>query len=394
MDKSRENNSHHSQPQIHPPKVEIGNYELDTWYSSPYPAEYVSGDKIFVCEFCLSYMKCHFTLSRHNMKCPSYCPPANEIYRTKHEITNLGTTELSVYEVDGAKSKLYCQNLCLLAKLFINHKTLYYDVDHFLFYILTINDHIGSRIVGYFSKEKHARLKNNVSCIMVLPQYQGFGFGRYLIEFSYLLTKKENSLGSPEKPLSELGRISYTSYWKYSILKVFEQFEKENIQCASIQDISERTSMRQEDVESVLQDDLKILRPNKKGLFIKDKYKVAEPKISVNAQDLRWTQYVSKYAKMRIKDEDEEDEEQEANNHDQNDNEDVKNVKNVKNINNIIKNGGHEDVINNNNDDGDDDDDETDIDDVTVISESFGEDSRGISTLSQCIGLSKSLASN
>ena len=31
--------------------------------------------------------------------------------------------------------QVYCQNLCLLSKLFLDHKTLYYDVDPFLFYI-------------------------------------------------------------------------------------------------------------------------------------------------------------------------------------------------------------------------------------------------------------------
>lgn len=44
------------------------------------------------------------------------------------------------------------QNLCLLAKLFLDHKTLYYDVDSFLFYILTENDAFGCHLVGYFSK--------------------------------------------------------------------------------------------------------------------------------------------------------------------------------------------------------------------------------------------------
>ena len=42
------------------------------------------------------------------------------------------------------------QNLCLLAKLFLDHKTLYYDVDPFLFYILTEVDDRGAHIVGYF----------------------------------------------------------------------------------------------------------------------------------------------------------------------------------------------------------------------------------------------------
>ena len=35
---------------------------------------------------------------------------------------------MSVFEVDGYIHKLYCQNLCLLAKLFLDHKTLYFDV--------------------------------------------------------------------------------------------------------------------------------------------------------------------------------------------------------------------------------------------------------------------------
>jgi histone acetyltransferase MYST1 len=54
-------------------------------------------------------------------------PPGNEIYRKG---------ALSVFEVDGRDHKLYCQNLCLLAKLFLDHKTLYFDVDPFLFYVL------------------------------------------------------------------------------------------------------------------------------------------------------------------------------------------------------------------------------------------------------------------
>lgn len=49
-------------------------------------------------------------------------------------------------------STIYCQNLCLLAKLFLDHKTLYYDVEPFLFYVLTQNDGKGCHLVGYFSK--------------------------------------------------------------------------------------------------------------------------------------------------------------------------------------------------------------------------------------------------
>lgn len=56
------------------------------------------------------------------------------------------------FQVDGNVSTIYCQNLCLLAKLFLDHKTLYYDVEPFLFYVLTQNDVKGCHLVGYFSK--------------------------------------------------------------------------------------------------------------------------------------------------------------------------------------------------------------------------------------------------
>ena len=48
-----------------------------------------------------------------------------------------------MFEVDGKKNKVYCQSLCLLSKLFLDHKTLYYDVDPFLFYILCEYDRDG-----------------------------------------------------------------------------------------------------------------------------------------------------------------------------------------------------------------------------------------------------------
>lgn len=49
-------------------------------------------------------------------------------------------------------TQTYSQNLCLLAKCFLDHKTLYYDTDPFLFYVMTEYDSKGFHIVGYFSK--------------------------------------------------------------------------------------------------------------------------------------------------------------------------------------------------------------------------------------------------
>lgn len=99
---------------------------------------------------------------------------------------------------------MYCQNLCYLAKMFLDHKTLYYDVDLFLFYVMCEVDERGAHIVGYFSKEKHSEEGYNLACILVLPPYQRKGYGKFLISMSYELSKVEGkviNLGSVEPTL-------------------------------------------------------------------------------------------------------------------------------------------------------------------------------------------------
>ncbi|XP_068111472.1 histone acetyltransferase KAT6B isoform X1 [Hyperolius riggenbachi] len=225
----------------YPSVIEFGKFEIQTWYSSPYPQEYARLPKLYLCEFCLKYMKSKTILLRHLKKCGWFHPPANEIYRKD---------DLSVFEVDGNLSKIYCQNLCLLAKLFLDHKTLYYDVEPFLFYVLTKNDKKGCHLVGYFSKEKLCQQKYNVSCIMILPQYQRQGFGRFLIDFSYLLSRCEGQAGSPEKPLSDLGRLSYLAYWKSVVINYLSTTHEKQL---SVKGLSRATGMCPHDIATTLQ---------------------------------------------------------------------------------------------------------------------------------------------
>jgi len=185
-------------------------------------------------------MKKKKTLLRHKEKCELRHPPGNEIYRKD---------KLSMFEVDGKKNKIYCQNLCLLAKLFLDHKTLYYDVEPFLFYILTESDERGCHMVGYFSKEKNSPDDFNLACILILPPYQRKGFGKFLIAFSYELSKREGKVGTPEKPLSDLGLLSFRSYWTEVLLNILKE-HKGNL---SIKDISGLTSIKPEDIISTLQ---------------------------------------------------------------------------------------------------------------------------------------------
>lgn len=45
--------------------IVFGRYELDTWYHSPYPEEYARLGRLYMCEFCLKYMKSQTILRRH-----------------------------------------------------------------------------------------------------------------------------------------------------------------------------------------------------------------------------------------------------------------------------------------------------------------------------------------
>uniref|UniRef100_A0A8C1B462 Histone acetyltransferase n=1 Tax=Cyprinus carpio carpio TaxID=630221 RepID=A0A8C1B462_CYPCA len=264
----------------------FGRYELDTWYHSPYPEEYARLGRLYMCEFCLKYMKSQTILRRHMAKCVWKHPPGDEVYRKG---------AISVFEVDGKKNKIYCQNLCLLAKLFLDHKTLYYDVEPFLFYVMTEADNTGCHLVGYFSKEKNSFLNYNVSCILTMPQYMRQGYGKMLIDFSYLLSKVEEKVGSPERPLSDLGLISYRSYWKEVLLHYLYNFQGKEI---SIKEISQETAVNPVDIVSTLQS-LQMLKYWKgKHLILKrqdliDDWKTKEAKRgsnkTIDPTSLKWS---------------------------------------------------------------------------------------------------------
>lgn len=221
--------------------IVLGGYGINSWYYSPFPPEYSAYSTLYVCEFCLKFVRSNDALKRHANRCILRHPPGTEIYRKD---------KISMFEIDGAQNRIYCQNLCYIAKLFLDHKTLYYDVDPFWFYIMCEIDERGAHIVGYFSKEKFSEEDYNVACILTLPPYQRRGFGKFLISFSYELSKLENRVGSPEKPLSDLGLLGYRSYWSQVLVELLNKERKESL---SIVAISEITMMKADDIVGTLQ---------------------------------------------------------------------------------------------------------------------------------------------
>ena len=269
--------------------VYFGGHEIETWYAAPYPEEYSRNRVLYLCEFCLKYMSSDYVAWRHRLKCPAKHPPGDEIYRDG---------SISVFEVDGRKNPVYCQNLCLLAKLFLGSKTLYYDVEPFLFYVMTEYDDLGCHFVGYFSKEKRPSSLNNVSCILTLPTHQRKGYGNLLISFSYLLTRVEGKTGSPEKPLSDMGLVSYRNYWRL-VLSYELLHQKSPI---SITELSERTGMTADDIVAALESLRALVRdPFTKSYALRLDYEFfqqcieqweAKKYVTINEDALVWTPYI------------------------------------------------------------------------------------------------------
>ena len=259
-------------------QIQFGKYLVEPWYFSPYPKWITDTDIVYICEKCLYYFKHKDVYTQHCTECETEHPPGREIYRHNG---------ISFFEMDGYTEPRFCRNLALLSKLFLDHKSLYYDIDVFLFYVLCRIDDNGYTIVGYFSKEKISEMGYNLACILTLPFEQRKGYGRILMDFSYMLSKKDNLISGPEKPLSDLGLLSYRAYW----LDVIVDFLVENNN-SSVDEISKATHITVEDIISTLMyyNVLKLY----KGKFIyalSDKLKEKAQKFKTRRLDEKYLKY-------------------------------------------------------------------------------------------------------
>lgn len=316
--------------------VVLGNVQFDAWYYSPYPdgiilsseplssnhgdgqtdgAAAVTGPSssatslasstcpvLHVCPYCFRYtphLSAYVVHLRHHQEVQRQDGKVRPVPATATPVYSYGG--YSVWEIDGETEKLYCQNLSLFGKLFLEQKSVFFDTGGFLYYVLTytppesaspeaksgtLNGHghgdvkdgvvLETEVLGFFSKENPSWDRNNLACILVFPPYQHRQLGKLLMSVSYKLSGWEwegGVIGGPEKPLSMMGRRSYLRFWSERVArfmlgasadadgrKVFGEgmrkkkgrknaMTKESL---TVKEIGERTGMLAEDVVAAL----------------------------------------------------------------------------------------------------------------------------------------------
>jgi len=74
------------------------------------------------------------------------------------------------------------------------------------------------------------------------------------MSLSYELSKMEKTWGSPEKPLSDLGRLGYVKLWSSILMDFFIKCLKEGRKSVSLKQIQDATSCAFADITDTLKE--------------------------------------------------------------------------------------------------------------------------------------------
>lgn len=255
-------------------RVRLGDIEFDTWYGNAAyfhttnhselgyllhnrppkdPAWKKKGnplqywlEMLYVCEFCFKYTDKSDIMCAHRLQCRYHTrrPTVGRlVYRDDQQ-------DLVIREVRGFQDTLFCQNLSLFGKLFLDDKSVYYNIDHFNFYVVYGKNDDEFLPMGFFSKEILSYDNdNNLACICIFPPFQRRRLGSLLIEFSYELAKRTpgQSRSGPEFPLSPYGKITYLSFWSKLLCHVIDRYLRA-AHAFTLEDVASITGYRREDI--------------------------------------------------------------------------------------------------------------------------------------------------
>ena len=180
-----------------------GSYDFQPWYPSYYPETIIGPfpvDRLFVCQNCYKYTTDGNAFYAHLMTCEDFNRFPGTVIRELHDPRGI----FQLHEVDGEDETLFCQNLSLFSKLFLEQKSVCFAPQPFTYYLLTCAPanavNRNRRVpVGFFSKEKLSWDNNVLACILVFPAFQRRGYGQLLMHWSYELARDEGRRGGPEK---------------------------------------------------------------------------------------------------------------------------------------------------------------------------------------------------
>ncbi|ODQ61507.1 hypothetical protein WICANDRAFT_29476 [Wickerhamomyces anomalus NRRL Y-366-8] len=261
-------------------RIRFGEYELNTWYGS---AVYFAKDKrtlgfkdinpskrksemnreeiwlekLFICDSCFKYTDDEKDYEAHLLACDHLNKQLGKImYRDEKYV---------IRKVRGSKHKMFTQNLCLFTKLFLDNKSVFFTVDYFEFYIVYGTEN--NKPMGFFSKEILSWDRNNLACILVFPPYQRMHLGTLLISFSYELSKSQNLVSGPEKPLSPFGLVGYLKYWSSIITRELVFGKLSDAKVVTLEEVSKVTGIRHDDIVMTLKH-MNVLVNNDGELFV------------------------------------------------------------------------------------------------------------------------------
>ncbi|CAJ1010122.1 putative MOZ/SAS family [Leishmania naiffi] len=201
----------------------------------------------FLCPFSLriysTYAQMHYETRTY--RADRLRPPGDEVYRDEMR-------GLFLFKINGSQHVTYCRHLFLIGKSFLENKLAGHDVHSYYFYVLClhhryfphyVSDPSAMYFAGFFTWEKHVS-EYNLACIVTLPC---FGrrtsrqrsvapqdgatatapsppqvlrhLGQFMIAVSYELAYRRKQIGTPEKPLSDLGAIAYQQFWRRAIVR-------------------------------------------------------------------------------------------------------------------------------------------------------------------------------
>ncbi|KAI3916857.1 hypothetical protein MKW92_003585 [Papaver armeniacum] len=216
--------------------IQLRRNEIKTWYPSPVMSEFKDCIKLHVCECCLAFTNSKTQLKRHKKECQGRDPPGHEIYIDG---------QLSVFQIDGAENKGYCDNICYLGSMFLDIETNSETIESSMFYVLVVRDGSGYDLIAYFSEVKQMMEPYSSSRFLCLPPHQRRGYATLLVRLACELKRGEDA-----------GACSY--YSKFLNWIILRRAAKA-LPGQSCEDLSRQTGIPIEDVPTTLLLELKEL---------------------------------------------------------------------------------------------------------------------------------------